>query len=158
MLILDCPPLLDKHFGQVAIYSGRIQNKECTFSIILNQQNLTISAYFLNPIPIYSYDLKVITTITIIISVEYLSYLIKIFFQVYDGPNVFSPLLYNFSNENSNLPPAFSTGPSLTMTFKDKRVLFGASLDFSYTSSDQGGFFIDQNKSHIYFSPYFISI
>jgi hypothetical protein len=76
---------------------------------------------------------------------------------VYDGPNILSPLLYNLSNENSELRSAFSTGPSLTMTFKDRRVLFGASLDFSYTSSDQGRFLENQNKSRINCSPYFTS-
>lgn len=138
MLILDCPPLYDKRDGRVAIYSGRIQNKECTFSIILNQPNLTISAYFSNAIPMYNYNLKVINN-----NYNRILELFKhhFFFQVYDGPNVFSPLLYNFSNENSNPTPAFSTGPSLTMTFSDRRLFFGASLDFSYTSSDQGGIF-----------------
>jgi len=57
-------------------------------------------------------------------------------FQVYDGPNVLSPLVTTLDDGSVIPAPIFSNGSTLTMAYKSypRRGL----LDMSYTSTDQG--------------------
>ncbi|VVC39263.1 EGF-like, conserved site,EGF-like calcium-binding domain,CUB domain,EGF domain,EGF-like calcium- [Cinara cedri] len=115
----NCRKTYNKENGRVIMNSNQKKSPVvCTFTISLNHPNLTISVYFSK--------------------INVLNQKDNNFLKIYDGPSVFSPLI------NADIPmkysgpfSIFSTGPSLTMSFKMSPDFIGM-FDMIYTSTKEG--------------------